>query len=147
MLTVGGGAPVAAPARANARTVVARRVRIIGDYLQLLRRIWGGRRRRQGWELRRRPRVGGSPPAKGRIMSHKTHTPAEVEDKLWKAIEHHKTGMLGLVGSHQHFQPMTAFAEPETSTIWFFVSHDNDLMEAANGGGAQVMFTFQSREL
>ena len=75
-------------------------------------------------------------------------TPAEIEEKLWKAIEHHKTGMLGLVGSHQHFQPMTGFAEPETGTIWFFVSRDNDLMEAADGGGgAEVMFTFQSREV
>jgi general stress protein 26 len=80
-------------------------------------------------------------------MSDKTRSPAEVEAKLWKAIEHHRTGMLGLVGSHQHFQPMTGFAEPETGTIWFFVSRDNDLMEAADGGGAEVMFTFQSREV
>jgi general stress protein 26 len=78
-------------------------------------------------------------------MSDKTA--AEVEDKLWKAIEHHRVGMLGLTGSRQHFQPMTAFAEPETGTLWFFVSYGNDLIEAARGGGAEVMFTFQTREL
>ena len=79
-------------------------------------------------------------------MSDKTHTAAEVEEKLWKAIEHHKTGMLGLMGSDQHFQPMTAFAEPQTQTIWFFTPKDSDLVEAA-GSGAEAMFHFQSREV
>ncbi|WP_293677164.1 pyridoxamine 5'-phosphate oxidase family protein [uncultured Phenylobacterium sp.] len=79
-------------------------------------------------------------------MSDKTHTPAEVEAKLWKAIEHHKTGMLGVTGDSHHFQPMTAFAEPETQTIWFFTPRDGDLVEAA-GVGAEAMFHFQSREV
>lgn len=71
-------------------------------------------------------------------------TNTEVEEKLWKAIDHHKTGMLGLSGEHSHFQPMTAFVEPETQTIWFFASRDNDLAQTP---GAEVMFTFQSRSL
>ncbi|HEX7948641.1 MAG TPA: pyridoxamine 5'-phosphate oxidase family protein [Phenylobacterium sp.] len=79
-------------------------------------------------------------------MSDKTHTAAEAEEKLWKAIDHHKTGMLGLTGSTQHFQPMTAFAEPETQTIWFFTPKDSDLVESALGG-ADAMFHFQSREV
>jgi general stress protein 26 len=74
-------------------------------------------------------------------------TPAEVEETLWKALEHHKTGMLGLSDARQHFQPMTGFAEPESKTIWFFASKDNDLMEAAGIGGAEVMFTLQSHDL
>src|SRR5690349_2440011 len=79
-------------------------------------------------------------------MTDKTHTSAEIEEKLWKAIEHHKTGMLGLSGERDHFQPMTAFAEPETGTIWFFTSKDTDLARAA-ALGAEVMFTFQSPHL
>jgi len=80
-------------------------------------------------------------------MSDKSLTPAEVEEKLWKAVAHHKTGMLGLSDARQHFQPMTAFAEPDRQAIWFFASRDNDLMEAAGIGGAEVMFTLQSHDL
>lgn len=79
-------------------------------------------------------------------MSDHSHTPAEVEEKLWKAIEHHRTGMLGLTESHQHFQPMTAFAEPESQTVWFFAPADGDITTAA-GSGAEAMFHFQSREV
>jgi general stress protein 26 len=79
-------------------------------------------------------------------MSDKTHTSAEVEQKLWKAIEHHRTGMLGIAGDSHHFQPMTAFVEPQTQTIWFFAPGDSDLVEAA-GAGAKAMFHFQSREV
>ena len=73
-------------------------------------------------------------------------TNAEVEEKLWKAIDHHKTGMLGLSDARQHFQPMTAFAEPETQTVWFFTPRDSDLVEAASTG-ADAMFHFQSHEV
>ena len=79
-------------------------------------------------------------------MSDKTHTQAEVAEKLWKAIQHHKTGMLGVTGDTHHFQPMTAFAEPETNTIWFFSPAHSDLVDAADGG-ADAMFHFQSREV
>ncbi|WP_293903354.1 pyridoxamine 5'-phosphate oxidase family protein [Phenylobacterium sp.] len=79
-------------------------------------------------------------------MSDKTHSQADVAHKLWKAIEHHRTGMLGVSGDSHHFQPMTAFGEPETHRIWFFTSKDSDLAESA-GGGAEAMFHFQSREV
>lgn len=72
---------------------------------------------------------------------------SEVREKLWKAIEDHRTGMLGLTDARQHFQPMTAFVEPEAGAIWFFASRGNDLMEAAGTGNADVMFTFQSKDL
>ena len=47
---------------------------------------------------------------------------ADVQDRLWKAIEDHHTGMLGLSGDNHHFQPMTAFAEREANRIWFFTN-------------------------
>jgi general stress protein 26 len=78
-------------------------------------------------------------------MSDKTRTQAEVAEKLWEAIERHKTGMLGVTGDSHHFQPMTAFAEPETNTIWFFAPRDTDIVAAADGSDA--MFHFQSREV
>ena len=40
----------------------------------------------------------------------KTPTNAELEGRLWKAIDHERTVMLGLVGA-DHMQPMTAFAD------------------------------------
>lgn len=46
------------------------------------------------------------------------HDQAEVRDKLWREIERHQIGMLGLVGGEpQHFQPMTAFAEAEDGKV------------------------------
>ena len=47
----------------------------------------------------------------------------EIEDSLWDAMPRGFTGMLGLMGGEGgHFQPMTAFAERDESTIWFFTS-------------------------
>lgn len=70
-----------------------------------------------------------------------------VEARLWKEIKDEQTGMLGLVGGEpQHFQPMTAFAEPETGEIWFFTYKDTDLAEQAAQGG-QAMFVFQAKKL
>lgn len=79
-------------------------------------------------------------------MSDKTLSNADVERRLWDAIEDHRTGMLGLTGGDDHFQPMTAFVEKETGSIWFFTSKDTDLARAA-APGADAMFTFQSRNL
>ena len=58
---------------------------------------------------------------------------AEVEKRLWSEIEHARFGMLGPVGCEvvQHFQPMTAFAEPESGKIWFFTNSETDLARAA----------------
>ena len=77
-----------------------------------------------------------------------TLTNAEVEDRMWKAIEHGQhTGMLSISGDGHHFQPMTAFVERETNSMWFFVKKDSDLAEAAGAGGGHASFIFQSRDL
>jgi general stress protein 26 len=72
---------------------------------------------------------------------------AEVEKQLWKEIEHGRFGMLGPVGCEvvQHFQPMTAFAEPESGKIWFYTNSETDLARAAEPG-VQAMFTVISRD-
>lgn len=73
---------------------------------------------------------------------------SDVEERLWKAIEGGQhTGMLGISGDGHHFQPMTAFVERETNTIWFFTYRDSDLAQAAEGAGGHGSFIFQSRDL
>lgn len=71
---------------------------------------------------------------------------AAVERRLWDEIETHRTGMLGVTGgAAHHTQPMTAFAEPGTSQIWFFTRTDTDLArEVAEGKSA--MFVFQQKD-
>ncbi|MGA0601130.1 pyridoxamine 5'-phosphate oxidase family protein [Caulobacter sp. KR2-114] len=80
-------------------------------------------------------------------MSTDPHDKAEVEQRLWKEIAKGRYGMLGLtnVTPAQHFQPMTAFAEPETGQIWFFTRNDTDLARSAERGG-QAMFVIQAKD-
>jgi len=75
------------------------------------------------------------------------HTQAELEVRLWKEIEKARYGMLGLVGRTpaQHFQPMTAFCEPDDGQIWFFTRTDTDLARAVEQG-ADAMFVIQSKD-
>ena len=47
------------------------------------------------------------------------HSQDELQDRLWKEIHKARYGMLGLVGRTpaHHFQPMTAFCEPDNGQI------------------------------
>ena len=79
-------------------------------------------------------------------MAHAAGT--EAERKLIKAIEDDRIGMLGLVGGESgHYQPMTAFWEEETSSLWFFTYRDTDLAQAVGDGGGHAMFVFQEKDL
>lgn len=74
-------------------------------------------------------------------------TPADAEKAFWKALEKSNTGMLGLDQPGYHAQPMTAFREEETGTIWFFTRDDTDLArDAGIGGGQSAMFHYGSRD-
>jgi general stress protein 26 len=71
---------------------------------------------------------------------------AAVERKLWAEISDTRFGMLATVDRVQdHFQPMTAFPEPESGRIWFYTHSDSDLAISAEGG-AQAMFVFAARD-
>jgi general stress protein 26 len=74
-------------------------------------------------------------------------TNAEVQDRLWKAIDDDHTGMLGLTHDNHHFQPMTAFVERDTNTLWFFTRNETDLAQAVASGGADAAFMFLDRKL
>lgn len=66
------------------------------------------------------------------------HAPEELEAKLWKALKHDRTLMLGLDGVEDgHARPMTAQFEHERGPIWFFTSSDNALVQKLGGGGRQ----------
>ena len=66
---------------------------------------------------------------------------AAVERRLWDEIgERGRTVMLGAhVHPMQHFQPMTAFCEPDQGLIWFFTRADTDLARSIEEGKDAIM--------
>lgn len=63
----------------------------------------------------------------------------DIEIKFWKALEHDKIMMLGLVGVDEtHTRPMTAQIQDSTGPIWFFGSHDSDLVRNMKRTSAAV---------
>ena len=79
-------------------------------------------------------------------MSQQTLSETEIQDRLWKAIDHEHAGMLGLADDAAQLQPMTAFVERETSRLWFFTYSDSDLAQAVEAE-SQGAFVFQSKGL
>ena len=77
----------------------------------------------------------------------KNLTPAKAEDAFWDSLRASNTGLLGLDQPGYHAQPMTAFREQETGTIWFFTRDDTDLArDAALAGGQSAMFHYGSKD-
>ncbi len=80
-------------------------------------------------------------------MSDKTLTADDAKDHFWKGLKESNTGLLGLDQPGYHAQPMTAFREEETGTIWFFTRDDTDLArDAGIGGGQSAMFHYGSKD-
>ena len=80
-------------------------------------------------------------------MADKTLTAAEAEKEFWDHLKKSNTGMLGLDQPGYHAQPMTAYREEETGTIWFFTRDDTDLAkDAAVGSGQSAMFHYGSKD-
>src|SRR4051812_42038822 len=98
MLTFGGGAAAADAAKAVARRAVARKVRIIKGSPSLAPAFGdaGAGVKGAGGNPGDAPGLEAAMRTKGQAMTDKPHTEAEVAETFWKAIEHHKTGMLGL---------------------------------------------------
>jgi len=79
-------------------------------------------------------------------MAHHEMNQADVEAKLWRAMDDTRIGMLGVAGGEpQHMQPMTAFAEPYERTIWFYTYRDTDLVRDV-GAGHAAMFCLVSKD-
>lgn len=79
-------------------------------------------------------------------MGDTTLTAAEAETEFWKHLKSSNTGMLGLDQPGYHSQPMTAFREEESGTIWFFTRDDTDLAKDAAAPGQSAMFTYSSKD-
>ncbi|WP_128255073.1 pyridoxamine 5'-phosphate oxidase family protein [Falsirhodobacter deserti] len=64
-------------------------------------------------------------------------TPAELEKKLWKALQDHATVFLGLSNAeHGHARPMTFIADGDHGPLYVFTTKDNDMVERAHAGSA-----------
>jgi general stress protein 26 len=59
---------------------------------------------------------------------------------LFNRLDRQSVGMLGLVGSDRHMQPMTHFLDRNHVTLWFITSSETDLARdvAAQSGGARA---------
>ena len=67
-------------------------------------------------------------------------TPAELEAKLWEGLRSDMTLMLGRDGTDAPARPMTAMFEGEADQgpLWFFTSHDSELVKAGDGAATAV---------
>lgn len=66
----------------------------------------------------------------------------EIRERFWKELSESPFLMLGLEGTHQHSQPMTAQLDPHAnSEFWFYTSRDNRLSP-----GGKAMAQFVSKE-
>ena len=75
--------------------------------------------------------------------------PQQIEARLWKDLEDHRVRMLGLAGGKPHqLQPMTAFWDEETRSLWFYTAKDTDLLREVGAGGAgQFVFINKDHSL
>jgi general stress protein 26 len=77
-------------------------------------------------------------------------SPAEIEEKFWKALKSDRTVMLSLVGVEAGMgQPMTAQIEGDAGgPIYIFTAKDTDLVEAlGERGPAALNFASKDHEL
>jgi general stress protein 26 len=79
-------------------------------------------------------------------MNDKTLTAAEAEKEFWDHLKTSNTVMLGLDQAGYSCQPMTAFREEETGTIWFFTRDDTDLARDSAIPNQWAKFTYGSKD-
>ncbi len=59
---------------------------------------------------------------------------ADARSTLFEQLDESRVGMLGVVDSDQHMQPMTHYTDPDTGQLWFITSTDTDLVRAVGLG-------------
>src|ERR1700742_2785207 len=68
----------------------------------------------------------------------------ELKRDLWKRMEQSPFLMVGLTGSGEHSEPLTAqLDKDQVDTLWFFIGKDNRL---AKGGAAMVQFVSKGHD-
>lgn len=69
----------------------------------------------------------------------------KVRKTMWKEMGKSPFVMIGLVGSHDHSEPMTAQLDPDAdSEFWFYCNRDNRI---AKGGEAMAQFVAKGHDL
>ncbi|WP_315761103.1 pyridoxamine 5'-phosphate oxidase family protein [Sphingomonas sp. Y38-1Y] len=69
----------------------------------------------------------------------------KVRHRMWKELSKSPFVMIGLVGSHDHHEPMTAQLDPDAdSEFWFYCNKDN---RVAKGGEAMAQFASKGHDI
>ena len=63
---------------------------------------------------------------------------------LWEQLDKVHAGMLGIIGSGQHLQPMAHHADRDSRCLWFLTKRETDLYQAL-GAGAPAQFAVISK--
>ncbi len=78
-------------------------------------------------------------------MQAKQENDADVRERMWKEMGKSPFVMIGLVGSHDHREPMTAQLDPDAnSEFWFYCNKDNRI---AQGGEAMAQFVSKGHDV
>lgn len=78
-------------------------------------------------------------------MQARQETDTEIRKAMWKEMGKSPFVMLGLVGSHEHSEPMTAQLDPDADgKFWFYCNRDN---RAAKGGEAMAQFVSKGHDI
>ncbi|GAA0735262.1 pyridoxamine 5'-phosphate oxidase family protein [Sphingomonas japonica] len=78
-------------------------------------------------------------------MQAKQEEDAAVRERMWKEMGKSPFVMIGLVGSHQHSEPMTAQLDKDAnSEFWFYCNKDNRI---AKGGEAMAQFVSKGHDI
>lgn len=78
-------------------------------------------------------------------MQAKQETDAQVRERMWKELGKSPFLMIGLIGGHDHSEPMTAQLDPDAnSEFWFYCNKDN---RVAKGGEAMAQFASKGHDV
>ncbi|UUL81470.1 pyridoxamine 5'-phosphate oxidase family protein [Sphingomonas qomolangmaensis] len=78
-------------------------------------------------------------------MQAKQEEDTAIRDRMWKEMAKSPFVMIGLVGSHQHSEPMTAQLDPDANgEFWFYCNKDNRI---AGGGEAMAQFVSKGHDV
>jgi general stress protein 26 len=78
-------------------------------------------------------------------MQVKQEQDAEIREHMWKAMAKSPFVMIGLVGSRDHQEPMTAQLDADANgEFWFYCNRDNRI---AKGGEAMAQFVSKGHDI
>ncbi|TKD51759.1 pyridoxamine 5'-phosphate oxidase family protein [Sphingomonas baiyangensis] len=78
-------------------------------------------------------------------MQAKQEQDTEIRERMWKEMGKSPFVMIGLVGSHEHSEPMTAQLDPDANgEFWFYTNRTNRI---AKGGEAMAQYVAKGHDL